>query len=208
MPVSPLSLSPAMMPSKEEIQTLPLFGGLGLSQILLPRTPTELEHARAFLLRSPHLGFDTEMRPMFSKNEPMRGPDVVQFATGEQACVLQMHIPSHVALAREVLKAPDVLKVGFDLRNDQAQLQWRLGVQAKPLLDLVAVFHAQGHRNTVGAKSAVALLLRQRLVKSKRVTTSNWGRTVLEPRQILYAANDAHVAWRVYQALGFSTGHP
>lgn len=193
--------TPERLPSKSDILELPLFVGLGLDRILVPRSAGQMRHARELLLESTVVGFDTEARPTFLKDEPLRGPDVVQFATAEQACVLQLHLPAHASLAREVLASRSVVKVGFDLRNDQAQLLRRLGVRARPLLDLTVVFQAQGHRSTLGVKTAVALLMQKRFIKSKRVTTSNWSRHELEARQVLYAANDAYAAWRVFNAL-------
>jgi ribonuclease D len=56
-----------------------------------------------------------------------------------------------------------------------------------------------GERNTIGAKTAVARFLGQRLQKSKRITTTNWALPRLSEKQILYAAEDAHVALRVYR---------
>jgi ribonuclease D len=38
-------------------------------------------------------------------------------------------------------------------------------------------------------------------LKSKSVTTSNWAARVLSERQLLYAANDAYAAIRIYHAL-------
>ena len=58
----------------------------------------------------------------------------------------------------------------------------------------------QGHRGTVGAKIAVAHFFGQRLHKSKKVGTSNWAAPRLSERQLLYAANDAHVALKIYRA--------
>jgi RNA polymerase sigma factor for flagellar operon FliA len=49
-------------------------------------------------------------------------------------------------------------------------------------------------------KTAVADLLGQQLQKSKKVATTNWASRVLSERQMLYAANDAHAALRVYRA--------
>ena len=57
-----------------------------------------------------------------------------------------------------------------------------------------------GHRGTVGAKVAVAHFFGQRLQKSKRIGTSNWASRRLNDRQLLYAANDAHVALMIYRA--------
>ena len=54
---------------------------------------------------------------------------------------------------------------------------------------------------SIGVKAAIALLFQRRLMKSRRVTTSNWANIRLEERQILYAANDAYAAWAVLDAL-------
>jgi hypothetical protein len=54
----------------------------------------------------------------------------------------------------------------------------------------------------MGAKAAVAIVLGQRLQKSKSVTTSNWASAELKPNQLLYAANDAYAALCVFRALG------
>ena len=187
---------------REEVLRLAPFEGLGLAQIRLPVSPDALRDARAELLASPFLGFDTEVKPTFKAGEALRGPDVVQFSTGRSAFVFQMHEAGNEALVREVLATPAVVKVGFDLRSDQKQLMLRLGVHAQPLLDLDFIFHARGYPKSIGVKAAIALLFNQRLMKSKRVTTSNWANRTLDDRQLLYAANDAYAAWAVLDALG------
>ena len=53
---------------------------------------------------------------------------------------------------------------------------------------------------TVGAKVAVAHFFGQKLHKSKKTGTSNWANPRLSERQMLYAANDAHVALTLYRA--------
>lgn len=192
-----------LMPlSREEVLALPPFEGLAMQHIRVPVGAAALAQARDDLLASPFLGFDTEVRPSFKVGEALRGPDVVQFANRKHAFVFQMHGADNEALVREVLTAPAVVKVGFDLRSDQKQLMHRLGVHAQPMLDLDFVFRAQGYPRTIGVKAAVALLFHRRLLKSKRITTSNWSNRVLEPRQLLYAANDAYAAWAVLDALG------
>lgn len=187
---------------REDVLKLEPFEGLSLEQIRLPVSLAELAAARDQLLASPFLGFDTEVRPTFKTGEALRGPDVVQFSNGTGAFVFQLHETGSEVLVREVLAAPGVVKVGFDLRSDQKQLMQRLGVHAQPLLDLDFVFRARGYPKSIGVKAAIALLFNQRLMKSKRVTTSNWSRHTLEPRQVLYAANDAYAAWAVLDALG------
>ena len=58
----------------------------------------------------------------------------------------------------------------------------------------------------MGAKSAVALLFNRKFLKSKSVTTSNWALTELTDRQLLYAANDAYAAIKVFHALNSADG--
>ena len=187
---------------REEVLKFAPFEGLRLEHIEMPVNATDLANARDALLRSPFLGFDTEVKPTFTSGEALRGPDVVQFSTGTRAFVFQMHVSGNEALVRDVLVAPHVVKVGFDLRSDQKQLMHRLGIHAQPLLDLDFVFRSRGYPKSIGVKAAIALLFNRRLLKSKRVTTANWANHTLESRQILYAANDAYAAWAVLDALG------
>jgi ribonuclease D len=58
-----------------------------------------------------------------------------------------------------------------------------------------------GFKQAVGLKTAVAIVLGQRMPKSKKVTTSNWAAPQLSPQQLQYAANDAHASLLVYHAL-------
>ena len=195
---APSGLRP--IPKDAVLQFAP-FDGLRLEQIQLPSAAGQRAEARAHLMDAPFLGFDTEVKPTFKAGEPLRGPDVVQFATGTQAYVFQMHDGANAELVAEVLTARTVVKAGFDLRSDQKQLKRLLQVYAQPMLDLDFVFSRQGYPRSIGVKAAIALLFQRRLMKSKRVTTSNWSNTQLDERQILYAANDAFAAWAVLDAL-------
>ncbi len=188
-------------PDKSALLVLPPYPSIGLADVRLPRSDTALADAMADLGAQTHIGFDTESRPTFSKGQESTGPDVVQFATATTAYVLQLQHPGCEALTRRLLAQDSVVKVGFDLQQDLSQLRRRLGTEVAPLLDLTHVFHRMGYPRTLGIRSAVAVVFGQRLVKSKRVTTSNWSHPTLQPRQLLYAANDAYVALQVLAAL-------
>jgi ribonuclease D len=54
----------------------------------------------------------------------------------------------------------------------------------------------------MGVKGAVAVLFNQRFIKSKKASTSNWALPNLSQAQLIYAANDAYAAIRVFHALG------
>ena len=189
-------------PTADELLTLEPFVGLGPAAIRLPATPADLEHAWNVLGACEFVGFDTEARPTFDKGEVSTGPDVVQFATATEAFIFQLHRAQVVDMVKRLLVAAAIVKVGFGLGQDQQQLLRRLGVRAMPLLDLDVVFRQRGYARTLGVKGAVAVVLNRRLVKSRKVTTSNWSHRQLKPNQLLYAANDAHAALRVLHALG------
>ncbi len=194
------TLRPAT-PSKAEMLALPEFEGLPAGRVFVPSSEDELAEAEARLLAHRFVGFDTEARPSFVATDNARGPDVVQFACEEAAYVFQLNRAQCLPVVARLLADARIVKVGFSLGNDQRQLQRALGVHARPLLDLDIVFHARGHVRTLGVKTAVALLFGRRLVKSKRITTSNWSARTLEPRQVLYAGNDAWAALQVLKAL-------
>ncbi len=188
-------------PSKPAIQALPPHAGVDAGAIVQPRGADALARALDDLLAQPEIGFDTESKPVFTAGQVSTGPDVVQFATAERAYVLQLRDGGTEDLVRTVLQHRSVVKVGFDLQQDLGQLRRRLGLEVAPLWDLTRHFHRLGYPRTLGIRSAVAIVFGTRLVKSKRVTTSNWAAAALSAQQLQYAANDAWVALQVLQAL-------
>ncbi|HLO63514.1 MAG TPA: 3'-5' exonuclease [Azonexus sp.] len=179
---------------------LPVFRGVTLADITLVDTAEKIVAVLAALLASPVLGFDTESKPTFRKGEVSTGPHLVQLATQERVFLFPVAFEANHAALRQVLAAPNIIKAGFGLSNDRSSLRSRLDIELNNVLDLGEVLRGPGHRGTVGAKVAVAHYFGQKLIKSKRVGTSNWACRQLDERQMLYAANDAHVALRIYHA--------
>jgi len=75
-----------------------------------------------------------------------------------------------------ILESPQVLKVGFGLRDDLRRLQTKLGIDSVHILDL-AIALRQETRADVGAKTAVARFFGQRLQKSKKTVDHELGAT-------------------------------
>jgi ribonuclease D len=149
-------------------------------------------------------GFDTESKPTFNAGEASEGPHVVQLATLEQAFVFQLHEARCRAVVGELLAQSGIVKAGFGLHDDKRRITHKLGVEPQDVLDLDTVFRQRGYRRQMGIKAAVAVLFGRRYLKSKRAATSNWAQRQLSPSQLLYAANDAWAALRVYHALGLT----
>lgn len=179
---------------------LPAYEGIRLDRISLVNSAALAEEALAALLAADAIGFDTESKPTFLKGEVSTGPHLVQLATDTRAYLFPVSRGYDSSALKAILESPTVLKIGFGLGNDHSVLKSRLGIAANNVLDLGEVLRGPGHRGTVGAKVAVAHFFGQKLQKSKKIGTSNWSTPHLSERQLLYAANDAHVALMLYRA--------
>ncbi len=196
------------MPAPEEIALLAPFDRIQLDRIRLIATEVQAEEAADRLLRAGVWGFDTESKPTFHAGEASEGPHTVQLAMADEAFVFQLHEPGCRAVAGELLSRSGIVKAGFGLQDDKRRITHKLGIEPMDVLDLDAVFRQRGYRRQMGVKAAVAVLFERRLLKSKRAATSNWASRNLTPAQLLYAANDAWAALRVYQALDLSASRP
>jgi ribonuclease D len=146
-------------------------------------------------------GFDTESKPTFKVGEVSDGPHILQLATAERAWVIQLHDPECRAVAAGLLGHAGIVKAGFGLGDDRKRIIHKLGVDPADMLELNTVFRERGYRKDMGVKSAVAVLFNQRFIKSKKAATSNWANERLTEAQLIYAANDAYAAFRVWQEL-------
>lgn len=193
-------------PDKEAIALLPPFERLGLDRITLVSTPVQAQDASEQLMQCRAWGFDTESKPTFKVGESSDGPHVLQLSTPQRAWVFQLHDPGCRAIAAQLLAAPGIVKAGFGLGDDRKRIVHKLGIEPQGILELNTVFHQRGYRKDMGVKGAVAVLFHQRFIKSKKAATSNWANARLSEAQLVYAANDAYAAIRVWAALGLSQG--
>ena len=195
-------MSPQPLPEREDIALLEPFEGLGLKDIRVVASAADAADAAAALRASRVVGFDTESKPTFAKNEVSGGPHVIQFATREQAWLFQLHRSEFHDTLAALLGDAALTKAGFGLSSDLSLIRQRFGVEPQGVLDLDSEFRRRGYRRSVGVKTAVALVFERRFVKSRKATTSNWANRQLTDAQLRYAANDAYAAIRVFDALG------
>jgi ribonuclease D len=188
-------------PTKDDIALLPVFPRLELQDIILVSQAQQALAAYDALQGLPVVGFDTESKPTFVVGEISTGPHVVQFATFDKAYVFQLFDATCRDVVCKLLTSKTVLKAGFGLSGDSTQIRRTLGVEPAHVLDLNTIFKAKGYTKELGVKSAVAVLFKQRFVKSRKATTSNWANKLLSEGQIIYAANDAWAALKVYEAM-------
>jgi ribonuclease D len=188
-------------PDKEQIALLEPFDRLGLDRISLVATASQAHDAWRELAGATVWGFDTESKPTFFKDQLSEGPHVVQLSTLDKAWVFQLHDLECRAVVASLLALSGVTKAGFGLGDDRRRIVGKLGVEPAGVLELNAVFRERGYRKDMGVKAAVAVLFNRRFIKSRKATTSNWAHARLTEAQLIYAANDAYAAARVFHAL-------
>lgn len=201
-PADPGGTDAFQRPTREDLSLLEPFEGLGLDRVALPVEAAEVARELEALSACAWLGFDTESRPTFLRGEASSGPHLVQFATPERAVLFQLRHPECRAAVARLLADTAILKVGFGLDTDLNQLEAKLGARPEAVLDLDEIFRRSGYGRSLGVTSAVAITFGLHFHKSRRMTTSNWSDARLSERQLLYAANDAYAAARIYQGLG------
>lgn len=196
-PIAPAVLDP-IAPDPDD---LPPYQGIALHDVRMVRSGADADAALAALLAMDVIGFDTESKPTFVKGEVSTGPHLVQLATDTHAFLFQIGeraSEAHSAVLRAVLESTAIMKVGFGLADDLKRVHSKLGIDTANVLDLSTALRIN-KRETLGAKTAVARFFGRKMQKSKKITTTNWALPRLSEKQILYAADDAHVALRVYR---------
>lgn len=188
-------------PDKDAIALLPPFERLGLDRITLVNTGQQAQQAWDALMQASAWGFDTESKPTFRVGEQSDGPHILQLSTAERAWVFQLHEPECRAVAAQLLACSGIVKAGFGLGDDRKRIVHKLGIEPQGILELNTLFRERGYRKDMGVKGAVAVLFNQRFIKSKKAATSNWANVQLTESQLVYAANDAYAAIRVWHTL-------
>jgi len=189
------------LPAADEAAELPPYPGIRISAVTMVSSLEQALTARDALLACAAIGFDTESKPTFTKGEVSTGPHLIQFATSEHAYLFQ--IGSHtaepmLAILKAILEPAAPLKIGFGLSDDVKRLFAKLAIRCGGIIDLSVALREPGQRNDLGAKTAVAKFFGQTLQKSKKISVTNWALPHLNEKQILYAADDAQVALRIY----------
>ena len=187
-------------PTKDQIRELPLYIGLDLLDINIIENEDDAVDAVKTLENEACLGFDTESKPIFRKGEVSPGPTLIQLATESKAFLFPTRFPFAVSAAGKILSNQNIKKVGFGLSGDNKELRTKLNIDIVNTDDLsVKLKRLAGEKNSIGARAAVAMVLKARLGKGAQ--KSNWGAYPLKNNQIIYAANDAHSAICIERSL-------
>jgi len=191
-------------PTAQEINLLPLYQGVAMSAICLVENEQDAQYALQTLSQFPCLGVDTESKPTFRKGEKSAGPTLIQLSTACHVFLFPVRFSVALNAANTLLSDPQIKKVGFGIKGDIKALRHQLGIELINTEDLsVTLKRVAADKNPIGARAAVAMVLKQRLPKGEQ--QSNWVAYPLKKQQIVYAANDAHAAICVAQAIAYYT---
>jgi len=175
---------PLPRPSREEIELLPPYEQLAPDRIHLIRGDKQADFVLRCLADAGFVGFDTETKPVFTPGAQPNGPHLIQLATLDRAFIFQVGSTPPQDFLREALESSHLVKVGFGLKSDRAPMFRKFGIYLGGSIEMAQIVRKLGFRQAVGVKAAVAIVLGQRLQKSKNTTKSNWALPVVSQRMV------------------------
>ncbi len=179
----------------EELNQLPLGAYSGKVTVV-----SDAKHVHAAfreINRHDRVGFDTETKPVFVRGQHNQVA-ILQLATPEHVFIFRLTGTGLTSEMKAFFENPRMLKIGLAIRDDIKALQALKKFHPQGFVELTTLTKAAGFE-VEGLKKLTALILGFRISKSAQ--TSNWEASHLDEKQISYAATDAWVCLRIYEAL-------
>jgi (2Fe-2S) ferredoxin len=188
--------SPRFSPSitKEAINQLPLIEFTGVIHLI--DSQEKLEASLKSLKKEKFLGFDTETRPSFNRNDVFL-PALLQLSGPQSAYLIQLTKIRDYSGIAELFSNPGIIKAGVAIRDDLNGLMKLFPFSPESFIELGDLAKLAAITNT-GLRSLCAITMGKRISKGAQV--SNWARDDLSQRQIVYAATDAWVSREILMA--------
>lgn len=184
--------------SNDELNTLEYrsFGG----SIFFIDTIGKFYEVLPLLKKHKILGFDTETKPCFKRGVTHKVA-LLQLSSNDEAFLFRLNtigLPEELA---EILSNPEVIKTGAAIHDDIKLLQIRRKFQPGGFVELQTLVGKYGIKD-LGLKKMAAIVLGFKISKRQQVT--NWDAKELTGLQILYAATDAWICYRIYRTLVYN----
>jgi ribonuclease D len=158
------------------------------------------DHAIDYLSKQKILGFDTETRPAFNREESQsRKVALLQLSDDKRAYLFRLNkigLPENVC---SLLANPTVTKIGAAIHDDIKTLQRLTPFVPKSFIDIQKMVEAYGIMQYKALKTLCEIVLDATISKSQRL--SNWERYDLSEAQQRYAATDAWICREIYLKL-------
>ncbi|POB14620.1 MULTISPECIES: 3'-5' exonuclease [Pseudomonadati] len=142
-------------------------------------------------------GLDTESRPSFKKTDNFR-ISLIQVSFEDECFLFRLNKIQCPDYLVEYLEDENLIKTGVAVKDDCRDLKKQYHINAKGVVDVQDLAKAQGYI-TLGLQSLTGILLEKKISKKAKLT--NWENNKLTDAQIRYAATDAWISLKLYQAL-------
>ena len=180
--------------SKNEINSLPQIQFNGDVEVL--SSSDNVQAAVNYLMNYDLIGFDTETKPTFVKG-PLNPPSILQLACIDKVYIFQLDNESLLKKLFPILSNENITKCGVSVDRDLIELMYLSPFDPLSFVDLgnIARDYEVPHH---GLRGLVAMFLNHRISKGAQI--SDWSKTVLSPSQIAYAATDAWISLKLFEA--------
>ena len=180
--------------SKNEINSLPQIQFNGDVEVLSSRD--NVQAAVNHLMNYDLIGFDTETKPTFVKG-PLNPPSILQLACIDKVYIFQLDNESLYKKLFPILSNENITKCGVSVDRDLIELMYLSPFDPLSFVELgnIARDYDVPHH---GLRGLVAMFLKHRISKGAQI--SDWSKTVLSPSQITYAATDAWISLKLFEA--------
>ena len=180
--------------SKNEINSLPQIKFNGDVEIL--SSNDNVQAAINYLMNYDLIGFDTETKPTFVKG-PLNPPSIMQLACIDKVYIFQLDNESLYKKLFPILSNENITKCGVSVDRDLIELMYLSPFDPLSFVDLgnIARDNDVPHH---GLRGLVAMFLKHRISKGAQI--SDWSKTVLSQSQITYAATDAWISLKLFEA--------
>ena len=180
--------------SKNEINSLPQTQFDGNVEVL--SSNDNVQAAVNYLMNYDLIGFDTETKPTFVKG-PLNPPSIMQLACIDKVYIFQLDNESLYKKLFPILSNENITKCGVSVDRDLIELMYLSPFDPLSFVDLgnIARDNDVPHH---GLRGLVAMFLKHRISKGAQI--SDWSKTVLTQSQITYAATDAWISLKLFEA--------
>ena len=180
--------------SKNEINSLPQIKFNGDVEVL--SSNDNVQAAVNHLMNYDLIGFDTETKPTFVKG-PLNPPSILQLACIDRVYIFQLDNESLYKKLFPILSNKNITKCGVSVDRDLIELMYLSPFDPLSFVDLgnIARDNDVPHH---GLRGLVAMFLKHRISKGAQI--SDWSKTVLSQSQITYAATDAWISLKLFEA--------
>ena len=181
--------------SKDDLQSYPVRKFEG--DIVLVHDARNLPKIIRELETYPVLGFDTETRPSFKKGVK-NNVALLQLSGPDKAWLFRLNKIGFPDPLRDFLTESKILKPGVAIHDDLKALISRNKFEPAGFIDLQELVKEYSIQSS-GLKKLSAIVLGFSISKRQQVT--NWENKRLSDAQLVYAATDAWVCYKIYERL-------